>query len=166
MKPSAVVRVFVAAALGAYVASAFIGLALPADRGTALTESDAVLALRYAFGNLSSDQWQDAMGHALHHPVTRRAFISGMQGETRYTEQVLKVGWPFTMARGFVRTRGAVVERDGALMPQGDPAGGPIAFLPVLPVWPGLLFNGMILTLPLLAVGVAARRLRGSHDTG
>ena len=78
-----------------------------------------------------------------------------------YSEQVLKVGWPFTTVRGFVRVADGEVNPDGALWLQEDPTQGPVRFLPIQPVWPGLLINSFGITLLWLAIVALWQRGRG-----
>lgn len=159
------VIVFLVATLGMYAVLAFAGFLLPLADGEALSEQQAGEALDFAFNAEFPDgtAWLEVSGDARHGWLTRRAFVRGSSesDETIYSEQVLKVGWPFTTVRGFVRTMAGNIRWEGVLWVQGDPTAGPVRLLPVEPVWPGLLINSLGVTLLVLAVAALWRQRSG-----
>lgn len=141
----------VGAVLG-FGALAAIGYSLEPGPGEPITAEEAGATLNFAFRTElgPSHTWQTANGSISHTWFVRRAFAEGISSDgfsTRYTEQVLKVGWPFTMVRGFVRVTGSSIEADGAYLLDSGAETGPVRFLPLLPVWPGVLFDGLLLGL-------------------
>lgn len=99
--------VYLLVAFVSYVALAMAGFFLSAPPGEALTATQSVQALDFAFADeVPEADWRDVEGNAHHDWLTRRAFVRGSSGpdQSVYSEQVLKVGWPFTTVRGFVRT--------------------------------------------------------------
>ena len=73
------------------------------------------------------------------------AYVEGNLGSSsgeRYSEQVLKVGWPSRSVRGFIRTAGGKVDREGArLVGRADQ---PVRLLPTQPLWPGVALYGFL----------------------
>ncbi|NNG17901.1 MAG: hypothetical protein HKM89_15605 [Gemmatimonadales bacterium] len=151
-----------------YLASGLLGLQLAAPEGSPLAEPAAATALTFAFRSDvgPSPIWHRIEGTSTHGWLVRRAYVRGVHGTaegTRYSEQVLKVGWPFTMVRGFVRLVGTDERRDGVLVVRGDPSAGPVRLLPIQPVWPGLIINSLWLAAVFLAVTELGRRLVGAR---
>jgi hypothetical protein len=153
------------ALVGGYLAYGLVGFQLRPRARPPLTEQDAATALSFAFGDElgGSTAWWDAAGTSSPGWLVRRAFVQGTRGpdRVRHSEQVLKVGWPFTMVRGFVRTVGEEVQRDGVLAIQGDPRTGPVRLWPIQPVWPGMIINSLWLGAVLLGLAQFARPVRG-----
>jgi hypothetical protein len=96
--------------------------------------------------------WTASTGRVTHGRLTRRAWISGERDGKQFSEQVLKVGWPFTTVRGFVRVRADEVESEGVVLIEDNPKVGPVRFWPVQPVWPGMLINSLAIAALLWLV--------------
>ena len=150
--------------VGGYLACGLLGFQLRPHQGASLAESAVTAALTFAFRRDVGQRpgWYSAEGTGSHGWLTRRAYVRGalrgMDG-IHYSEQVLKVGWPFTTVRGFVRVAGQDVRRDGVLVIRGDPREGPVQLLPIQPVWPGMIINSVWLAAVLLAMAGLGRRL-------
>jgi hypothetical protein len=101
------------------------------------------------------------VGSASARALFRRAYVLGWNSASSsvaYSEQTLKVGWPFTTVRGFVRRIGAEIQYEGAIplsSPESSDRG--IEFMPTQPVWPGLVINSAIIAL-LIGVGFSMVR--------
>ncbi len=136
----------VAAATVAFGLFALLGITAPPRLGAPLSTEATVRALSFSFpmeGNL----WLEPSGHASHGWLYRRAYVEGMsagRGSTRYSEQVLKVGWPFTVVRGFIWREGVKVTGSGVGWKSEMGPAGTARLLPVQPVWPGILFYGLV----------------------
>ena len=164
-QPRRLLAAYGVAMVGGYLAFGLLGFQLRPrpNHGSPLSEPAVVTALTFAFrGEITaSPDWYDVEGTTTHGWLTRRAFVRGALGADRvaYSEQVFKVGWPFTMVRGFVRTVGEQVRREGVLVIRGDPRAGPVRLLPLQPVWPGMIINSGWLAAVLLAMAGLGRRL-------
>ena len=122
-----------------------------------------------------SVRWLDEAPHmpegsARRTRLYRRSFVAGWgDGEepVAYSEQVLKVGWPFTTVRGFVRRAGADVSYEGAV-PLSEPArrDSGIKILPLQIVWPGLVIDSGLIAalLGVLSTIVSSRRAADSRS--
>ena len=136
-------------ALLAYALFAAVGVTTRSTRGSPIEALAAEAALIFAFPTASreGDQWHAVSGTARHGWLLRQAYVEGNLGSSsgeRYSEQVLKVGWPFTVVRGFIRTAGGKVDREGArLVGRADP-GQPVRLLPTQPLWPGVALYGFL----------------------
>lgn len=131
-----------------------------------LTDDEASAALTYSFPNAGSE-WVNPAGYVSHDWLYRRVYVEGRTGQpdpVRYTEQVLKSGWPFTVSRGFVRTSNGETTTEGVAWMASTPVDGPVRLLPVQPVWPGLVFYGLLGTV-LVSGFQALRRTRPSAPT-
>lgn len=149
---------FAGVAVLAYAVFAALGTLIPPASAPALPSEQAAEALAFSFAEVEADpeQWVAAEGVADHRWWTRRSFVSGETEAGRYSEQVLKVGWPFTVVRGFIQTSGdAIVPVHSR--PLGSATVGPRRMLPLQPVWPGVVAMGLIGLLTLTAVD----RVRG-----
>lgn len=166
MSPRQIASAFLGAVLGGYIAAAAVGAILPLAKEIPLDEALARAGLRLAFARetQAGANWEDVSGTTLHHPLIRRAYLRGTSDGAFFSEQVLKVGWPFTLVRGFVRVRAGEIRPRGAMWLRGDATSGPVMFFPFQPVWPGLLFTGLVLTPLLLAVSLLARRSTGPGE--
>lgn len=154
-------------AMLAYTLFATIGLATEPGRESPLAASAAEAALVFAFPIASSEgEWHGVSGTARHGWLLRQAHVKGKLGSIagkQYSEQVLKVGWPFTVVRGFVRTAGDEVTREGAHLLGPKAPGQTVQFLPTQPVWPGVVLYGLI---GMLGTTRRKRRRGGIHATG
>ena len=144
----------------AYFVCALVGAMVPPGLGSNITSSEAEAALTLSFSDAvsQSDQWYAASGHASHGWFIRRASVTALLGSdsgTVYSEQVLKVGWPFTVVRGFIRTVGFEMNREGARLIASQEAAASHRMVPTQPVWPGVAFFGL---LGALGFAVAERR--------
>ncbi|MEO0556961.1 MAG: hypothetical protein AAF170_02125 [Bacteroidota bacterium] len=154
---------FLTSASVAYVAFSLVGLAVtPGGESAPLGSDAAAEALAFAFPNASasSEAWAEATGRVSHGWLLRRAYIEGTlvsDAPVRHSEQILKVGWPFTVVRGFVRTSGAEMQTEGARII--GPASSPVRVLPLQPVWPGVVLMGLMGTM-LLTLTAQARHRR------
>ena len=102
--------------------------------------------------NFPEQRWRSAEGGIQHGWLFRRSMIKGISEEgIPRSEQVLKVGWPFTMARGFVWEEGKQVRSSGAVALE-PLTGGAYRFWPTQPVWPGLVINSGIMLLFILII--------------
>jgi hypothetical protein len=157
---------YATALIGGYIVFALIGFASLPAQGARLSAPVAVDALAFSFGREvpHGASWIEAGGSAAHGWLIRQAYVHGRMepNGTRYAEQVRKIGWPFTTVRGFIRAVDHDVQPVGAFFIRGDPAVGPVRFLPMQPVWPGLVVSGIWITLVL----VLGRRLlsRGGNS--
>jgi hypothetical protein len=150
--------------VGGYLAFGLLGFQLRPRDGSSLADPAAAAALTFAFREdfAHSPDWYDVEGTSAHGWLTRQAFVRGALEATDgvpYSGQVLKVGWPFTMVRGFVRVVGEDVRREGVLVIRGDPRAGPVRLLPIQPVWPGMIINSLWLAAVLLTMAGLGRRL-------
>jgi len=143
---------FLVSALSAYVVFAVSGFFLTPQYDETATPDAVTFALDYAFPEAATQpaSWTQPTGAISHRTLYRRASMRGVK-DGRYTEQVLKVGFPFTIARGFIRTTPTEVHVLGAAFVSGDPTTGQATFLPLLPVWPGIVFFGLVGGLAALA---------------
>ena len=138
---------FVLSALGAYTLFALVGLAATPSLGDPLSDDETAAALSLAFPEEGSD-WSQMSGYAAHGHLYRRAYVEGTSlAGARRSEQVLKVGWPFTVVRGFVRSGGSETVDFGVGWHSEATDGEPARLLPVQPVWPGLAFYGLLSVL-------------------
>ena len=140
---------FILSATLACLLFALIGATTRPGADPPITTSAAMEALAFAFRDvgLGAEEWQEPSGTARHGWLLRRAFVQGYLAPdpgNQYTEQVLKVGWPFTVVRGFIRTAGPQVSREGARVMGDVVPGRPVRFLPTQPVWPGVIFYGLL----------------------
>lgn len=144
---------FVAAAIAAYLWFALLGLVAAPSLGDPIPDPEIRSALSFAFPG-EGDGWTDVTGHASHGRLYRRAYVRGTaaagSGVPR-SEQALKSGWPFTVVRGFVRTRGEEVALAGAGWASPPAASAPARLLPLQPVWPGIVLWGLVGALLPLA---------------
>jgi hypothetical protein len=139
-----------------------LGVAAPVDPGSPLTEEAAAIALSFSFPTVEQE-WEDPTGSASHGWLFRRAYIAGYGSSTpptHYSEQVLKVGWPFTVVRGFIRNVEGRISREGAPWTEAQAPEGAARLLPTQPVWLGLALYGLLGTIVASGVG----RIRGRHD--
>jgi hypothetical protein len=163
LNPRRVSTVYVSAVILGYVTFALVGFASAPLDGRPLSAVEAEAALAFAFPN-AEGVWSRTEGTSSHSWLFRRAYVQGHSGRptpSAHSEQVLKVGWPFTAVRGFIRSAGHERRTAGASFLQGDATGGPIRFMPIQPVWPGLIFNSVWIAALLLVIGVwlpASRR--------
>jgi len=164
-------RVFVGFVLGASAAlilGSIIGTASPMRAGQPIETAAAEVALDFAFRDvrLEGVPWYAASGKAHQGWLFRTAYVEGRLGSesgTGYSEQVLKVGWPFTVVRGFIRTVGDDVELEGARLIGEVDHGQPVRFLPMQPVWPGVVLYGLL----GMVVAIWVRRWRADpHISG
>lgn len=138
-----------------------VGSTVDSTYSESLGGTAAVEALEFVFGleGGSAVHISSAEGATHHSAFTRKSFIQGVAPEGgRYAEQVLKVGWPFTIARAFVHetpegrhTHGVFGSELGRSLPAES-------IYPVQPVWPGVLFWGL--------VGVAGAAILGRSSSG
>jgi hypothetical protein len=143
---------FSLSAIMAYVAFGFIGLAATPSLGPPLSVGEAETALAFSFPDEGRD-WTESSGHASHGWLYRRAYVEGTsRAGVRRSEQVLKVGWPFTVVRGFVRGGDGEPGNLGVAWTSPASRGEPARLLPVQPVWPGLAFFGFLGALLLGAI--------------
>ena len=139
------------------------GIALFTDwtMETPLHEADVQAQLQYTFGE--DLRFRDGLeGRIEHAAFVRRAALTGWSDEApsrRYAEQVLKVGWPFTTIRGFGHRRGEAVTYTGALVLSEMTEGGTVRFLPLQPVWPGVILNSLWIALVLWVLAMALARM-------
>jgi len=150
---------FVAAAIASYLLFALLGLAAPPYLGDRIPDMEARSALSFSFAE-EGNEWAEAAGYVSHGWLYRRAYLRGTptagSGFPR-SEQALKSGWPFTVVRGFVRTRGEEVALAGAGWASTPEPGQPARLLPLQPIWPGILLYGLVGALLSLA-GTIRRR--------
>ena len=168
MKPG-LLGAFTGAAV-AYVLCALLGGATQPSLGPAMPPAQAAAALALAFGDAgpTADVWIEPFGHTMHERLFRRAYVTGRlgsEGGPLYSEQVLKVGWPFTVVRGFVRTVGSQVHVDGALVLTATETPTGWRLVPLQPVWPGLGLAGLLGAVVCMAVEKRRRRVGGSSET-
>jgi hypothetical protein len=136
-------------ALCAYALFAIVGVTTQSIPGSPIGAMSAEATLVFAFptGSAEGGQWHSVSGTARHGWLLRHAYVEGNLDSISgvlHSEQVLKVGWPFTVVRGFIRTVGSEVEREGArLVGRADP-GQPVRLLPTQPVWPGVVLYGFL----------------------
>ena len=153
-------RIFLAFVVGAglnLVACWCIAALTDVSTGRILSTSEVEQQLDFTFGG--DYQWRQIKpyrprGTAHSGRLIRRAYVSGWTTEAsqrRFSELVLKVGWPFTTVRGFVRRKGVQVEYDGSI-PLGKNLGEPDEekFLPLQIVWPGFVVNSALLAALIL----------------
>ena len=166
-RPRRLLAIYGIAMVIGFVASGLLGFQLDPHNGSQLSEPAAAAALTFAFQrDLGlSPKWHHAEGTSTHGWLTRWAHVLGAADGTRYSEQVLKVGWPFTMVRGFVRTMGEDERHEGVLVVRGDPSAGPVRLLPIQPVWPGMILNSLWLTAALLALAKLGGDWPGRNGT-
>jgi hypothetical protein len=164
-------RIIIGFGLGAAVAFvlfATVGVATSLRTGPPITAVAVEAALDFAFpdASLERNQWHSVSGTAHHGWLLRRAYVEGRLGSVsgeRYSEQVLKVGLPFTVVRGFIRTVGDEVERDGARLVSRVEHGRPARLVPMKPVWPGVALYGFLGVLAAIRTG---RRREDPHRSG
>lgn len=158
LNPRRVSIVYVSAVMLGYVTFALVGFVSAPLEGSPLSAAEAEAALAFAFPNAPGD-WSRTQGTSSHSWLLRRAYVRGYSGRltpSSYSEQTLKVGWPFTTVRGFIRSAGHERRTTGALFLQGDSSGGSIRFMPIQPVWPGLILNSVWIAALLLVIGSLA----------
>lgn len=136
---------FFLSALLAFVCFAVGGLVVPLRYEQTASDDAVTFALDYAFPTAAASPgpWTETAGAITHRKLYRRAFMKGKK-TAPYSEQVLKVGFPFTVVRGFIRTSPAGTDALGAVFVAGDMEAGQATFMPLLPVWPGLVFFGLV----------------------
>jgi hypothetical protein len=140
---------FVVSGLCAYALFGLVGLAARPSLGLPLSGGEALAALSFSFPGEGGD-WTEASGYASHGWLYRRAYVEGTSpAGTRRSEQVLKVGWPFTVVRGFVRNGGGNPGHEGVGWTSDPRPGEPARLLPVQPVWPGIALYGLLGVLVL-----------------
>lgn len=152
---------FVAAVVVNLIICWSLALFSDASADDILVHSEAEEQLDFLFGG--QYQWRQDEAHrprGTTHTgrLIRRAYVSGWtmeEPQRRFSELVLKVGWPFTTVRGFVRRKGVQVEYDGCI-PLRQNLGEPDEekILPLQIVWPGFVINSTLLAL--LFIGLAA----------
>ncbi|MEM8558533.1 MAG: hypothetical protein AAGG50_11985 [Bacteroidota bacterium] len=146
-------------AMLAFLCFGVLGFVLSPSLDTTLAEADAVAALAFTFDDRPG-AWQNASGQIAHTWLYRQAYIGGEvrrgTASVSHTEQVLKVGWPFTVVRGFIRSAGSDVEHTGVAW-SAETVGQPARLWPVQPVWPGVVFYGLA-GLAFALVGTRVRR--------
>ena len=59
---------------------------------------------------------------------------------------------------GFVRVTGSEIQTEGAHFIEAGAETGPVRFLPLQPVWPGIVFDGFLLGLVFLAADRLIKR--------
>lgn len=158
------IRFLVSAALGYALCAAF-GWTLAPTTGNSLDPSEAAAALRFAFPDAGdgSNSWHAPEGTATRGRLIRRAYVHGHLDSSsgpRYSEQVLKVGWPFTVVRGFIRSSGTELRTRGAYFVGPAAVNEPVRMLPMQPVWPGIIVVG--LAGALAATAIASRRAKSA----
>ena len=145
-----------------YITAAVLGLALSPQRGEPLDPERVREALEFAFP--ATTDWSDVEGAVSHRWLVRRAFVSGVDDDagTLFSEQILKIGWPFTIVRGFDRrsdSRVSDVDSIGVGWVSGEQLGQPRRLLPLLPVWPGLAVCSVTLAAAFsTAIHLSVRR--------
>lgn len=159
---------FALGASAALVLCSIIGATSPVRAGQPIESEAAEVALDFAFRDARPERmlWHAASGTAHHGWLFRTAYVEGSLGAESgvgYSEQVLKVGWPFTVVRGFIRTAGDEVELEGARLVGGVDRGQPVRLVPMQPVWPGMALYGLLGMVA--AIGVA-RWQADSHVSG
>jgi len=137
---------FLSFAIGAFLLAAIYGMIVPASYSETLDSATAAESISFVFGVETGGPLEltVAEGSIHHGPLTRRSFIHGATTEGEYAEQVLKVGWPFTVARAFIHVTPEGRRTIGVL---GSAAEGELpaeGIIPVQPVWPGVIFWGLI----------------------
>lgn len=126
----------------------------PLTDGTPLEQSEVIEQLAFTFDDQLA--WQRAAPFEPSGEMRRRALVrqlsvtgwSTAPTPIRYSEQIMKVGWPFTTVRGFIRTEGKVTRYEGAIPLQSvTTSGTSLRILPTQIVWPGILINSGLLAL-------------------
>lgn len=148
---------FISGAIVGYLLCAIIGLAVPPTAELDPMATDvAASALAFSFPEDGADstRWMESTGGTSHTWLLRRAYVEGQldfSPSSRFSEQVLKVGWPFTGVRGFVRRAGSELRTEGAWVVGVPNSDGLVRMLPLQPVWPGIVVFGLasILLAPL-----------------
>jgi len=140
---------FPCSALLAYLLCALAGVTAQPVPGPSVTAEEAAAALAFSFSDADPEpgSWHIPSGTASHGWLFRRAYVQGHLGSvsgTFYSEQVLKVGWPFTVVRGFVRRVGPQTTQEGALVIGAAQMATSRRILPTQPVWPGVVFYGLV----------------------
>lgn len=158
-----------AGASAAYVLCALLGAQARPTLGPAMTPAQAAAALAFAFSDAgpAPDVWADPAGHTMHGWLFRRGYVTGRLGSepaVAYSEQVLKVGWPFTVVRGFVRTVGSQVRLDGALVLDATAPTTARRLVPLQPVWPGLGLSWLLGAIVCVMVERRRRPGGSSHQ--
>ena len=140
---------FVLSGLCAYALCGLLGLAATPSLGLPLSGGNTLTALAFSFPDEDGD-WTEASGYASHGWLYRRAYVEGTSpAGTWRSEQVLKVGWPFTVVRGFVRSGGGNPGHEGVGWTSDSRPGEAARLLPVQPVWPGIALYGLLGVLVL-----------------
>ncbi len=144
--------VFLGGAALSYFLCALIGLAATPRTGATLQPDLAVDALTFSFP--AARGWENVAGSASHGWLYRRAHLEGEANATsagaakaKFSEQLLKVGWPFTSVRGFVRFADGQPDHRGVGWTDADGTMTAARMLPLQPVWPGLVLNGSVAAL-------------------
>lgn len=155
--------VFGLTALAAYLFAATLGLFIDTSYDVHLDPHVAAESLVFVFQHETGStlEFGSADGATYHSFLTRRSFISGdalNETEPGYSEQVLKMGWPFTVARGFVHGTPSGNHTHGAILFSTDSALPTRPILPIQPVWPGIAFWGLIGVLTFMGVDVLRKR--------
>ena len=168
LRPMRTLVQFVLSACLAYIAFAVLGVLTAPGFGSPLSPDEAVAALSFSFPEVNPD-WKRPAGNASHGWLFRRAYVEGYAGsivEVRYSEQVLKVGWPFTVVRAFVRTTNNDLTPEGAAWVGPFTPGRPVRVLPVQPVWPGLMVYGFLGAAVVAGIGRARHRSKDLANVG
>jgi len=143
-------------AVSGYAVCGLLGYLSPTGFPEPLEDTQSREALSLAF---PGQRWRSAEGATHHGWLFRRSRISGISEDGKpHSEQVLKVGWPFTMARGFVWEQDEQLRGSGALTLERLPDGA-YRFWPLQPVWPGLLIDSGLILLSLLVLGRVYKRI-------
>lgn len=155
------VAIFASALLGNLVLTVILALVLPLPEGQPMTPAQSGAFLEEAMGSwLEPDTVIVAEGTVSHRALERRVFVRGVlsdTGQTVVATHVLKIGWPFTTLRGFVHIRGKETMADGAIRIRGNPRVGFVRFIPLNPVWPGVIINTLMIAV---AAGAGALMIR------
>lgn len=142
---------FIVSAICAYAIFGLIGLAATPLLGLPMQDGETLAALDFSFPVEGGD-WTEPLGYASRGWLYRRAYVEGTtRAGTRRSEQVLKVGWPFTVVRGFVRSGGGGPGDEGVGWASQSRPGEPARLLPVQPVWPGVVLYGFLGVLVISA---------------
>ena len=136
---------------------------------SALPVEDVEAQLAFTFGDeigWSQSDGQEASGYVRRGLLVRRLVVSGWTAEPvprHHEELVLKVGWPFTTLRGFVRrVEGDSTPRGAVLLSPSTDKLTHLRILPMQIVWPGLLFDSIILGLLVGVVVLLKQRMARS----
>ena len=133
----------------------------PPSEGVALSDAECREMLADALARSTTGGTFDVVeGVVIRGALERRLFARGILDDSDGTvvaTHILKVGWPFTTLRGFIYVIGEEQVTLGAAAIDGDVRAGFARFVPLQPVWPGLVINTLILAV---SVGLVARVLQ------